>query len=262
MHRHVTTHLPRPAPASEQSLLEQLPMVRHLARRIHGRLPQNVEFDDVCSAGVTGLIDASAKFSSVRNVNFASYAQFRVRGAILDSLRALDWAPRKLRHKGKSVQHAIQALTSSLGHAPVEDEIAAELKISLYKYQQLRGDLNGLEIGSLNRKRVEEFGDEEIVDLPGRPEDDPLLRCIRGEVKERLTGAIKDLPEQERMVTNLRYYQEMTTNEIGLALGLDPIRVTQISASAVRHLREALSDISSTGGRKMKENTFLSMQAA
>ena len=128
----IAAHLPQSNPAAEQSLLEQLPMVRCLARRIHGHLPRNVEYDDVYSAGVIGLIDASAKFSSAKNVTFASYAQFRVRGAILDSLRKLDWAPRGMRQQGRAAREAVQTLTSRHGYLPPDDEVAAELKRSYW----------------------------------------------------------------------------------------------------------------------------------
>ena len=262
MHSPMTAHLPQPDPTTGQSLLELLPMVHRLARRIHRRLPQNVEFDDLFSAGVIGLIDASAKFSSAKNVTFASYAQFRVRGAILDSLRKLDWAPRHLRQQGRAAREAIQMLTSRLGCLPSDDEVAAELKTSLGAYQKLLGDLHGLEIGTLHRLRADGSDDEEVLCIPAPPEDDPLSCLIRGEVTERLARAIKDLPEWERIVTTLRYYEEKSLDEIGLALGLDTVRVTQIRASAVRHLRVALSNVSLVGSRTMARNDSLSAQAA
>jgi RNA polymerase sigma factor for flagellar operon FliA len=262
MHSPITVHLPQSNSTTEQSLLELLPMVRRLARRIHGHLPRNVEYDDIFSAGVIGLIDASAKFSSAKNVTFASYAQFRVRGAILDSLRKLDWAPRHLRQQGRAAREAIQMLTSRLGCSPSDDEVAAELKTSLGAYQKLLGDLHGLEIGTLHRLRADGSDDEEVVCIPAPPEDDPLSCFIRGEATDRLTRAIKDLPEWERKVTTLRYYEEKSLDDIGLALGLDTVRVTHIRASAVRHLRAALSDVSLVASRTMAGNNSLSAQAA
>ena len=109
----------------DRMLLEHLPTVRYIARRIHERLPQHVELDDLISAGVVGLIDAFAKFDHGKKVQFKSYAQFRIRGAILDSLRTLDWSPRELRRKGRAVEEAIRAVTQRLGRAPAEQEIAA-----------------------------------------------------------------------------------------------------------------------------------------
>jgi RNA polymerase sigma factor for flagellar operon FliA len=238
--------IPRPdlTPEEEIVLLEHLPIVRFLARRIHERLPQHVDIDDLFSAGVVGLMDAFAKFDPAKKVQFRSYAQFRIRGAILDSLRTLDWSPRELRRKGRAVEEAIRALTSRLGRAPSETEVAAEMGTSLDVYQQLLGDLKGLEIGTLHLERNEDSGEEELAYIPGRPDDDPLFRCLRGEVEERLTEGIQELPERERLVMTLYYYEEMTMREIGLALGVVESRVSQIHASAVLHLRSALSDLS------------------
>jgi RNA polymerase sigma factor for flagellar operon FliA len=111
----------------ERVLLEHLPIVRFLARRIHERLPQHVDIEDLVSAGVVGLMDAFSKFDPAKKVQFRSYAQFRIRGAILDSLRTLDWSPRELRRKGRAVEEAIRVLTARLGHAPGEAEVAAEM---------------------------------------------------------------------------------------------------------------------------------------
>jgi len=228
----------------DMALMEHLPAVRYIARRIHERLPQHVDLDDLVSAGVVGLIDALSKFDHSKKVQFKSYAQFRIRGAILDSLRTLDWSPRELRRKGRAVEEAIRALTQGLRRAPTEQEIAAEMKLSLAEYQQLLGDLKGLEIGSLHMERSEDSGDEELAYIPGSPEDDPLFRCLKGEMKQRLADAIEDLPEKERMVLTLYYYEELTMREIGLTLGVVESRVSQIHSSAVLRLRSALAGLS------------------
>jgi RNA polymerase sigma factor for flagellar operon FliA len=235
----------------ERVLLEHLPIVRFLARRIHERLPQHVDIEDLVSAGVVGLMDAFAKFDPTKKVQFRSYAQFRIRGAILDSLRTLDWSPRELRRKGRAVEEAIRVMTARLGRAPGENEVAAEMGLSLDEYQQLLGDLKGLEIGTLHVERNENSGEEELAYVPGKPEDDPLFHCLRGELEERLTGAIAHLPDRERLVMTLYYYEEMTMREIGLALGVVESRVSQVHASAVVHLRSALRDLAGkTGGER------------
>src|SRR5271169_1656127 len=187
----------------ERVLLEHLPIVRFLARRIHERLPQHVDIEDMVSAGVVGLMDAFAKFDPAKKVQFRSYAQFRIRGAILDSLRTLDWSPRELRRKGRAVEEAMRVLTARLGHAPGEAEIAAEMTLTLDEYQQLLGDLKGLEIGTLHMERNEDSGEEELAYVPSRPEEDPLFRCLRGELEDRLTDAIANLPDRERLVMTL-----------------------------------------------------------
>ena len=231
----------------ERVLLDHLPMVRFLARRIHERLPQHVEIEDMISAGVLGLLDAFAKFDPKKKVQFRSYAQFRIRGAILDSLRTLDWGPRELRRKGRAIEEAVRVVTARLGHTPGEAEVAAEMGLQLNEYQQLLGDLKGLEIGALNMERNEDSGEEELAYVPGRPEDDPLFCCLRGELEDRLSEAIACLPDRERLVMTLYYYEEMTMREIGLALGVVESRVSQVHSSAVVHLRVALKDLTARG---------------
>jgi len=231
------------ASSRDLMLMEHLPTVRYLARRIHERLPQHVELDDLISAGVVGLIDAFSKFDHTKKVQFKSYAQFRIRGAILDSLRTLDWSPRELRRKGRAVEEAIRSVTQRVGRAPSELEIAGEMELSLTDYQQLLGDLKGLEIGSLHAERSEDSGDEELTYIPGSPEEDPLFRCLKGEMKQRLADAIDELPEKERMVLTLYYYEELTMKEIGLTLGVVESRVSQIHSSAVLRLRTALAGL-------------------
>ncbi len=124
-------------------LMEHLPTVRYIARRIHERLPQHVDLDDLVSAGVVGLIDAFSKFDHTKRVQFKSYAQFRIRGAILDSLRTLDWSPRELRRKGERLKRRFDQLRKDCVVLPLEQEIAAEMKLTLAVHQQLLGDLKG-----------------------------------------------------------------------------------------------------------------------
>ena len=238
----------------EQLLMEHLPTVRYLARRIHERLPQHVDLEDLVSAGVVGLIDAFSKFDHGKKVQFKSYAQFRIRGAILDSLRTLDWSPRELRRKGRAVEEAIRATTQRLGRAPSEQEIAGEMQLPLTDFQTLLGDLKGLEIGSLHMERSEDSGDEELSYIPGAPEDDPLFRCLKGEMKQRLIDAIDELPEKERMVLTLYYYEELTMKEIGLTLGVVESRVSQIHSSAVVRLRAALASLRPSGATELRRN--------
>jgi RNA polymerase sigma factor FliA len=249
-------------PEQERILLEHLPVVRFLARRIHERLPQHVDIEDLVSAGVVGLLDAFAKFDPEKKVQFRSYAQFRIRGAILDSLRTLDWSPRELRRKGRAVEESIRVLTARMGRPPHENEVAQEMDLSLDEYQQLLGDLKGLEIGTLHMERNEDSGEEELAYVPGNPEEDPLFCCLRGELEDRLADAIQHLPDRERLVMTLYYYEEMTMREIGLALGVVESRVSQVHASAVVHLRAALKDLAAKGafernGRKRQNKRAL-----
>ena len=247
---------PSPAPASssgevgpadrEQVLLENLPMVRFVARRIHEKLPQHVQLEDLVSAGILGLMDATAKFDPAKNTQFRTYAQFRIRGAILDSLRDVDWGPRDLRRKGRAIEDAIRALTVQLGRAPAEAEIAQELGQSLEEYQKTLSDLNGLEIGSLHAQRNEDSGEEELAYVPGPPGDDPLFLCMRAEMRNRLQVAIEELPENERLVLSLYYYEELTMKEIALVLNVTASRVSQIRSSAILHMRSKLEKIAAS----------------
>jgi RNA polymerase sigma factor for flagellar operon FliA len=231
---------PVEGPDRDRLLLEHLPSVRYIAHRIHERLPQQVELDDLISAGIVGLIDAFNKFDHTKQVQFKSYAQFRIRGAILDSLRVLDWSPRELRRKGRAVQEAIQIITRSRRRTPTEPEIAQELNLSLKEYQLLLGQLKGLEIGSLNVEHSDDSGENQLAYIAGSPEDDPLFRCLQGEMRQVLIDAIEELPEKERLVLTLYYYEELTMREIGLTLGVVESRVSQIHSAAVIRLRAIL----------------------
>ena len=238
------THEAEPAHPSvaerERLLLEHLPTVRYVARKLHEKLPQHVEMDDLVSAGMIGLIDAFSKFDHTKKVQFKSYAQFRIRGAILDSLRVLDWSPRDLRRKGRAVEEAIQSLTRRLGRTPTEQEIAADMEMDLVEYQQLLGNIKGLEVSSLNVQRGEDSGEEELAYVAAPAEADPLFICMSGETRQRLIDAIEELPEKERMVLTLYYYEELNMKEIGLILGVVESRISQIHSSALRRLRPML----------------------
>lgn len=228
-------------PIREQVLVENLPLVRFVARRIHERLPQHVELDDLVSAGTVGLIDAYSKFDAKKNVQFRSYAQFRIRGAILDSLRSLDWGSRELRRQGRSVEEALQRLTQRLGRKPSETEVAADLDMELSEYQELLGSLKNLEMGSLQDSRNDESAEEELACLATPVEEDPFHLCVQSERSSHLTSALKKLPEREARVLSMYYMEEMTLKEIGLVLGLVESRVSQIRAAAIVNLRSQLS---------------------
>jgi RNA polymerase sigma factor for flagellar operon FliA len=221
----------------ERMMVEHLPVVRSIARRLHERLPKHVELEELVSSGVLGLMDACKRFDSRRHVQFKSYAQFRIRGAILDALRLLDWSPRDLRRRGRAVEEATRALTQRVGRAPVEEEIAREMGLSLEQLQQLMGELKGLEIASLNAERNEDAGDEELDYVAAAPEESPLARCLEGEQRQQVMDAMEELPEKERLVVTLYYFEELTMREIGQALGVVESRVSQIHSMALKRLR-------------------------
>jgi RNA polymerase sigma factor for flagellar operon FliA len=230
---------------SEENLLEQLPQVKYIARRIHERLPQHVPFEDLLHAGIVGLIDAMHKYDAGKNVRFASYAKFRIRGAILDSLRDMDWSPRDLRRKARRLEDTMQKLQSELGHSASEPELAAAMGMSLEEFQHMLDEIRGLEIGSL---QVESFEDGRETDLSenlaGPAGQDPLTLCMQQERKQRLADAIAQLPEREQQVLALYYQEELTMKEVGAVLGVGESRVSQIHSIAVARLQAALSNTS------------------
>jgi RNA polymerase sigma factor FliA len=217
----------------ERFLIEHLPVVRFIARRIHERLPQHILIEDLYSAGLMGLLDAASKFVPSMHVQFRSYAQFRIRGAIIDSLRHSDWGSRRLRRKGRDIENASQTLTAQLGHVPGDREVAQQLNIGLAAYQRLLCELKCLELGWLYSP--------EFTVLPSRPEEDPLSLFLNAELRERLADAISKLTEQERRVLTLYYYEELKQREIGSILGVKESRISQVLSSAVLHLRAQLA---------------------
>lgn len=231
----------------EQLITEHLVSVRFIARKLYQTLPRHVELDDLISAGTVGLMEACRRFDARRHVQFKSYAQFRIRGAILDWLRTLDWGPRELRRKARAIAETTRVLTHQLGRAPAEQEVAEAMGMELVALQQLTGELRGLELGSLNAEHSKEDDGEELEYVAASPEEDPLFRCLEAESRQRLIDAIEELPEKERLVLTLYYYEELTMREIGMTLGVVESRVSQIHSGAVRRLRAALG--TTTGQR-------------
>ena len=237
----------------ERILLEQLPQVRYLARRIHERLPRHVPLDDLVHAGVIGLIDALNKFDPSKHVQFSSYAKFRIRGAILDSLREMDWGPRELRRKARKIEEAHRKLSLALNRAPSESEMAAELSLELKEFQLLLGELDGLEVGSLRVESPWDGKEEDLCDyLPNAPEDTPFFRCLRTEMKELLARVIAELPQKEQQVLSLYYFEELTMKEVGAVLGIGESRVSQVHSLAMVRLRARLEQVMSAGGGMAK----------
>ena len=231
----------------ERILMEQLPQVRYIARRIHDRLPRHVAFEDLVHAGVVGLIDALNKFDLTKHVQFSSYAKFRIRGAILDNLRELDWSPRELRRKGRLVESTYAHLSGKLGRAPDENEIAQEMGIQLKELQSLLAELDGLELGSLRVESPRDGKEEDLTDyIPSKPEETPFFQCLRSETKHLLEKAISELPDKEQRVLALYYYDELTMKEVGVALGIGESRVSQIHSLAMVRLRARLNFLNLT----------------
>jgi RNA polymerase sigma factor for flagellar operon FliA len=225
-------------------LMEQMPQVRYIARHIHDRLPQHVPLEDLVHAGVLGLMDALTKYDEARQVQFKTYAKFRIRGAILDSLRELDWSPRDLRRKARQVETAAARISHELGRAATEQEIAAELGFTLESFQRLLGELEGLDLGSFHIESSDKDHDDDLCEyLPGNPEESPYFLTMKSELRGMLIGAIEELSEKEQQVLSLYYYEELTMKETGAVLGVGESRVSQIHSLALLRLRTRLQTL-------------------
>ncbi len=227
----------------QRLLTEQLPQVRYIARRLHERLPRHVPLEDLVHAGVVGLIDALQKFDLAKQVQFGSYAKFRIRGAILDSLREMDWGPRDLRRQSRVIEDAHHKLRLQLGRQPSETELARELGMPLAELQKLLGEIDSLEIGSLRVISPEDGKEEDLCEkVTDERESSPLAQCLNSELRDQMTRAIQELPERERQVLTLYYFQELTMKEIGTMMGVGESRVSQIHSMAVLKLRAQMSE--------------------
>jgi len=232
----------------EQLLLEHLPQVKYIARRIHDRLPAQVPLDDLIHAGVVGLIDAVEKFDPRKNVQLKSYAKFRIRGAILDSLREMDWSPRHLRRQGRRIEEAHRELKLRFGRAATEPELATELAMTLEDFQHLLGELRGLDLGSLQAESMDPQADEDVLSYrPGGSDKDPFYLCLDGEIRSHIATALEDLDKKEKQVVTLYYLEELTMKEVGAVLGVGESRVSQIHSAAIVRLRARLGELMKIG---------------
>jgi RNA polymerase sigma factor FliA len=228
----------------EQLLLEHLPQVHYIARRIHERVPPQVLLEDLVHAGILGLMDAVKKYDPSKNVRLKHYAEFRIRGAILDSLRQVDWSPRTLRRQARRLEQAISACKGRFRRDPTEPEIAAELKMGLEDLQHLLGDLRALEIGSLQAETGEPgFGEETLQNRVATETEDPYHQTLRSEMTTLLARAVSELPPREREVLALYHYEELTMKEVGAVLGIGESRVSQIHSTALLRLRVRLREL-------------------
>ena len=231
----------------QRLLTEQLPQVRYIARRIHERLPRHVPFEDLVHAGVVGLIDALHKYDKGKHVLFGSYAKFRIRGAILDSLREMDWSPRDLRRQSRRLEEAHDKLRLYLGRNPSEPELALEMKITLSELQRLLGEISSLEIGSLRTISPDNGKEEDLCEFLSDDRDEsPLAQCLHSEMRELLSRAVTELPEKERQVLTLYYFEELTMKEVGMAMGVGESRVSQIHSMAVVRLRARMTELTAS----------------
>jgi len=227
----------------QRIVLEHLAQVRFIARHIHDRLPPQVLLEDLVHAGVLGLMDAVRKYDPSKNVQLKHYAAFRIRGAILDSLRQVDWSPRTLRRQARRMEQAVLDCKARLGRYPSEPEIAAEIGVSLESLQRLLGDLRGLDISSLQSETNDPGGEDEIQVPAGSEEEDPYHQAVRSEMMGLLEKAIGELADREREVLALYHFEELTMKQVGALLGIGESRVSQIHSAALVRLRARLREL-------------------
>lgn len=228
----------------ERLVFEHLTQVRIIAGRIHDRLPDHISLEDLVSTGIVGLLNAIDNFDPSFNVQLKTYAEHRIHGAIMDSLRELDWAPRETRKRSRQIEQAIHTAKQRLGREPVEEEIAAELKISTTEYQQWLGDAKAVEI---HRLVADDDRGMNLLDVISDDESQwPSQIVERSELERILALAIDRMPKSERTVLSLYYYEELTLREIAEVMGMHLSRIGQLRVQAILRLRSHLERVWST----------------
>ncbi len=222
-------------------LIEQyMPLVRYNGDRIWQRLPDGVELDDLISAGIFGLMDAIDAFDTGRGVKFETYCVPRIRGAILDELRTMDWVPRLVRSKASKLGEAKKQLETKYGRAPTDRELAEHMQISIQELEKMQMEANAVNLVSLNKKwyETDSYKDVREIDiLEDKKGEDPTRRIQKSDLMRLVT---KGLNRNERLIIILYYYEELTMKEIGATLDLSESRVSQMHSSIVARLQEQL----------------------
>jgi RNA polymerase sigma factor FliA len=225
---------------------QYLPLVKYVAGKLAVGMPQNVEFDDLVSYGVIGLFDAIDKFDPGKHVKFKTYAVTRVRGAIFDQLRQLDWVPRSVRQKTRELEETIRRVEAQLGRAATDQEIANELGVTQKEFEKIVLKISGTTVLSLND--VWYAGDEndrmsigDSIESPQSRNPDSLLE--KQEIKRVIVEAINELPDKEKKVLVLYYYEDLTLKEIGAVLGVTESRISQLHTKAIMRLRGRLTSV-------------------
>ncbi|MBI4875088.1 MAG: FliA/WhiG family RNA polymerase sigma factor [Acidobacteria bacterium] len=225
--------------ARDRTVIEHLPLVKGIAIRVHENLPVHVDVDDLVHAGILGLFDAVNKFDPSKKVAFSAYAKHRIKGAMLDSLRQLDWASRDLRRRHKQVEEAARTLATELQRNPTEAEVAKKMGVEEQRWRQMMVDLSTAGLISASTRS----GDKEDLpapDFPSKPDTQPDRMCEREQLRDALSCAMQTLPARYQKVVVLYYTNEMTMKEIGGVLGINESRVSQIHKAALEKMAGAL----------------------
>ncbi len=228
--------------------MQELPQVYYVAARIRERLPKHVAIEDLVQAGVIGLLEACRSYDKTKDAQFHTFAKFRIRGAILDSLRKLDWGSRSLRRQGREITSSIAKLESSLGRHPTEEEIASDLQMRLEELQTAMTQLDGLHLVGQHAQFSHERSDsyDLIESAPSKGGDNPFELCLEGEMQVHLAQAVSRLSEKEQLILSLYYYEELTMKEVAEVVGNAVSRVSQIHAAAMLKLRATMGHLRAT----------------
>jgi RNA polymerase sigma factor FliA len=233
----------KPTERLRNTIMENyLHLVRYNAERVHAKLPDEVELDDLMSAGVFGLMDAIDAFDMDRGVKFETYCAPRIRGAILDELRSMDWVPRLVRARAHKIDGATKELEVELGRTPTEDELATRIGVDKSEFDKMRRDADAVGVVSLSRRWFETDSNKDVREidvLEDKKGTDPVRVLQRKDLKELMT---RGLSRAERLIIILYYFEEMTMKEIGLTLDLSESRVSQMHSSILARLRAQISD--------------------
>jgi RNA polymerase sigma factor FliA len=233
----------------EEIVHKYLHLVKYVAGRISVNLPPNIELNDLINDGILGLIDAIEKYDDARGVKFETYAITRINGAILDALRSLDWVPRAVRQRARELERAYQVLEAEFGRVPTAEELAGKMGISVKELDTLMQRVRGTAVLSLEEFLPNEKGYEiPLVDTLKDGENDVTSAVESREIRGALVKAVEELPQQERTVISLYYFDGLTLKEIKSALNVSESRVSQIHAQAVIHLRQKLRELRSDLG--------------
>ncbi|MBF0628293.1 MAG: FliA/WhiG family RNA polymerase sigma factor [Magnetococcales bacterium] len=229
----------------DEVILKYAPIVKYVASRISMKLPQSVDIDDLIQVGILGLIDAVAKFDPHRGIKFQTYAEFRVRGAILDELRSMDWVPRAVRQTAAHIQETYLLLEGQQGKAVEDFEVAAHLGLSLDEFYRNLDAVRGIAILSFDDLRPSMDEDEwDVLEMLADPEIvDPVDSIGLNQLRLALSEAITALPEKERLVVTLYYFEELTMSEIGEVLGLTESRISQLHSKAAMRMRARMKRV-------------------
>lgn len=226
----------------DQLILTYTPLIKFIATRMASRLPPQVSLDDLISCGTIGLIDAINKFDPSKNVQFKTYAEFRIKGAMLDELRALDWAPRSIRRKITNLDEAYADLEKQLGRPATDEEVAKSLKMGLDEFHKLLDETKAVSFMDIEllRQRPNDVYDSDQDDFFVQDDSDPFREISLAQLRELIARCIDELPEKEKITVSLYYQEELTMKEIGVVLGYTESRISQMHSKAMYRLRSKL----------------------